>query len=116
MDIISIAKIRCIKTYGSDAPEIQALWLENKSYGELLHPSSKLTKGEVIWAVRHEMARTIEDFLSRRSRMLLLNAQTSLEMAPTVAKLMAKELGENKKWVSDQLNKFNKLAQTYVMH
>ena len=104
-----------LKRYGSDAIEIQAMWKKGKSYKTLLHPLFKTTHAEVIWAVKHEMARNIEDFLSRRTRTLLLNAKASIEMAPTVAKLMAKELGENKKWVDKQISSFEKLASNYVI-
>ena len=63
-----------------------------------------LCEGEVIWAVRHEMARTVEDVLARRTRALFLNARAALEMAPVVADLMALEL----EW--DQNTKMKHLA------
>ncbi len=65
-----------------------------KSLSEKLHPKFEIKAGEVIWCVRNEMARTVEDFLARRTRVLFLDAKASIEMAPTVAKLMAKELKE----------------------
>ena len=71
--------------------------------------------GEVIWAVRHEMARTAEDFLSRRTRALLLDARVSLEMAPKVISLMAKEMGYKKSWELEQLRKFTELAKNYII-
>ncbi|PKP32164.1 MAG: hypothetical protein CVT99_06760 [Bacteroidetes bacterium HGW-Bacteroidetes-16] len=48
------------------------------------------------------MARTVEDFLSRRTRLLILDARASIEVAPVVAKMMAKELNQNRKWVKVQ--------------
>ena len=50
----------------------------------------------MIWAVRKEMARTVEDFLARRTRMLLIDAKAAIETAPVVAKLMSKELRKKK--------------------
>ena len=47
---------------------------------------------EVVWAARHEMARTVEDVLARRTRALFLNARAAEAMAPAVARLMAPEL------------------------
>ena len=52
-----------------------------------------MSKAEVIWAARWEMARTVEDVLSRRTRALLLNARAAIAMAPRVAELLAAELG-----------------------
>jgi glycerol-3-phosphate dehydrogenase len=71
--------------------------------------------GEVVWAVRHEMARTIEDFLSRRTRALVLDARASIEMASQVAELMAKELGRNKAWKDQQIGNYKKLAKGYLL-
>ena len=101
--------------YGSDAPAIQDLFRDHKNYDELLHPRLTIRVGEVIWAVRNEMARTVEDFLSRRTRALLLDARASMEMAPKVAELMAKELGRKKSWRRDQVKQYNELAQKYIL-
>ena len=101
--------------YGSDLPGIQNLIKENPVLGEQLHADLPYTKVEVIWAVRHEMARTIEDVLARRTRALFLNARVSLKMAETVAELMAKELGEGDAWVHDQLTRYAELAKGYIL-
>lgn len=61
------------------------------------------------------MARTVEDILSRRTRSLLLDAKASIESAPVVAKIMAKELGFNQKWVKKQINDFHEIAKHYVL-
>jgi glycerol-3-phosphate dehydrogenase len=62
------------------------------------------------------MARTIEDFLARRTRILLLDARASIEIAPVVAKLMAKELNKSRKWIKDQINNFNNIAFKYLIN
>ena len=105
-----------LQIYGSDATAIEALLREDKSYKELLHPDFSTVAGEVIWAVRNEMARTIEDFLARRTRILLLDAKASIEIAPVVAKLMAKELNKSRKWIKDQINNFNNIAVKYLIN
>jgi len=45
----------------------------------------------------------------------LLDAKASIEMAPTVAKLMAKELNKTKKWIEEQVNNFNDIAEKYIV-
>jgi len=101
--------------YGSDAPALQDLIRENKEYSNGLHPALSTVAGEVIWAARYEMARTVEDFLSRRTRALLLDARASMEMAPLVADLMARELGRDKTWREKQVNAYKKLAKGYLL-
>ena len=104
-----------LEIYGSDAIAINELLREDKSYSETLHPNFKTIKGEIIWAVRNEMARTIDDFISRRTRMLLLDAKASLEVAPIVAKVMAKELNKNQNWIDEQTAVFTKIAEGYIV-
>ncbi|MFZ4682988.1 MAG: FAD-dependent oxidoreductase, partial [Terrimicrobiaceae bacterium] len=95
--------------YGSDAPKLEQL-----DGNTPLHPRLPYTKANVLWAVRYEMARTVEDVLSRRTRALLLDAQAALEMAPEVAALMATELMKDQAWETAQLKKFESLAKGYL--
>ena len=81
-----------LAVYGSDASEIRKLIEADSSLGEPLHSALPYVKAEVIWAARHEMARSVEDVLARRTRALFLNARAALAMAPAVADLMALEL------------------------
>lgn len=101
--------------YGSDANKIEDLINEKKEYKKPIHPKHSILIGEIIWAVRNEMARTIEDFLSRRTRLLLLDANASIEAAPVVAKYMAKELAFNEAWEKQQVMEFTKLAKNYLL-
>ena len=104
-----------LAVYGSDAGEIQKLVRSDPKLGRRLHPALPYVQAEVIWAVRHEMARTIEDVLARRTRVLFLNARAALEMAPTVAELMAAELGWDAGEKAKQLAIFRDVAQNYVL-
>ena len=90
-------------------------WYANREYGERLHEALPIVAGEVVWAARHEMARTVEDALSRRTRCLLFNARASIEMAPKVAALMAQELGRDEAWVAEQTRLYTELAEGYLM-
>ena len=101
--------------YGSDAVHLQALCDLHPDYGHLLHPELPYLPAEVVWAARHEMARNLEDVLARRTRCLFLNAKASLEIAPRVAHLMAKELGQNKSWEEHQVSAFQELAKNYLI-
>ncbi len=103
-----------LASYGADAPQVEDLLREQPGYAERLHPESSVFAGEAVWAARHEMARTVEDFLSRRVRSLLLGARTAVEMAPRVASLMAVELGRDAGWIEEQVEAFEALAKGYL--
>jgi len=101
--------------YGSDAPGIRALIDADPTLGDRLHPRLEFLKAEVLWHVRHEMARTVEDVLARRTRALLLDARASLEAASLVASLMAEELGKDRLWEREQIHAYELLAQGYLL-
>jgi len=101
--------------YGTDKSKIEDIIKENSNFGEKLHKELPYIKAEIIWAVRNEMARTLIDVLSRRTRALILNAKASLKIAPEVAILMAKELKLDDKWQSKEIEKFTNTAQNYIL-
>lgn len=101
--------------YGSDAPALRALIEQRPDLAEPLHPRLPILAAQVVWGAQHEMARSVEDILSRRTRALLLDARASIEAAPKVATLLAKELTRNEAWVQDQIRQYEDLAQGYVI-
>ncbi|MBS1522067.1 MAG: glycerol-3-phosphate dehydrogenase/oxidase [Bacteroidetes bacterium] len=102
--------------YGSDRDAVLALVNENPGWGKKLHPKYDYLQAEVIWAVRHEMARTVEDVLARRIRLLFLDAKAAIEAAPVVSRLIAEELKKDATWQDEQIASFTKLAQAYLLH
>lgn len=104
-----------LSTYGSDASGIRALVESDASLGELLHPKLEFLKAEVVWQARHEMARTVEDVLSRRTRALLLDARTSIDAAPVVAEILARETGKDAAWAQSQVTAYQTLAKGYLL-
>src|ERR1700692_1864844 len=108
-------KFRSLKIYGSDASEIRKLIDADPTLGEQLHIALPYIKAEVVWAVREEMARTLEDVLARRLRALFLNARAALEMAPAVSTLMAKELAWDEPTQEKQLAAFRAVASNYIL-
>jgi glycerol-3-phosphate dehydrogenase len=100
--------------YGSDKGAIEELIEENPDLDEKLHERLPYIKAEVVWAVRNEMAITVEDVLSRRTRALLLDAKASIEMAPEVARLMAKEAGHDEAWQKEQIKEYKAIADEYI--
>ena len=103
-----------LQPYGADATKIAALIATEPALAAPLHPRLPYQRGEVLWHARHEMARTVEDVLARRTRALLLDARASLEAAPAVAGLLATELGRDKNWQTAQVRRYTDLARGYV--
>ncbi len=99
--------------YGSDAAPLKASI--NGSAGQWLSESLRIHPAQVQWAVKHEMARTVEDVLARRTRALLLDAKESVRIAPAVAAIMASTLGHNKEWELQQIDQYQQLVETYIL-
>lgn len=103
-----------MQVYGADAALIETLVEGCPALGEKLHPALPYRKAEIVWAVREEMARTVDDVLARRTRALLLNARAAIEVAPEVAQMIAVELGRDKEWISRQVMEFRAMAAQYL--
>lgn len=101
--------------YGSDVEAILALASTNPELSRPLHRDLPYIAAEVVWAVRNEMARRLDDMLSRRTRALFLNARAALEMAPGVAQLMARELGADSSWAVREVASFNEVGERYLV-
>jgi glycerol-3-phosphate dehydrogenase len=110
-----VDSLNSLDVYGSDADAILAMAAADERLAQRLHPALPYIAAEVVWGVREEMARTLDDMLSRRTRALFLNARAAIEMAPAVAKLMAQELGTGQDWIDRQLTEFNELAGKYLL-
>lgn len=102
------------RVYGADLPLLQSLSDNDATLVGLLHPRLPYRLREVVWAVRYEMARTVEDVLARRTRALFLDARAAMEAAPVVADLLAKELGRSDMWRNRDLQQFANLANGYI--
>ena len=101
--------------YGSDQDAIEALAKENIAFGEKLSEKFDYTVAEVVWAVREEMARNVDDVLARRVRMLYVDAREASAVAPKVAAVMAAELGHDQKWIDEQVAAFQEIASHYYL-
>jgi glycerol-3-phosphate dehydrogenase len=103
-----------LQVYGSLGHNVAQLIETRADYAELLDQALPYQAGQVVWAARHELARTVEDVLARRLRALFLNAQAAIRSAPRVANLLAEELGRDQLWQQQQVEDFTTLAQQYL--
>jgi glycerol-3-phosphate dehydrogenase len=99
--------------YGSDEERIRELI--GSSPHEWISKTLPIHKAQIKWAVEHEMARSVEDVLARRTRALLLNARESLRISATVAQVMAEALRRDQQWIDQQLKDYAPLVKNYIL-
>jgi glycerol-3-phosphate dehydrogenase len=97
-----------LSPYGTDAELLASLPGADLGLGAL--QNHHLSEAMVRFAARYEYARTVEDVLARRNRLLFLDASAALAVAPQVAAILSAETG-----VSPQLEAFEALAKSYQM-
>ena len=100
--------------YGEDALALAGLVEGRPDLGVALDPDAPILAAQVFWAVRHEMARTVDDVLARRTRLLSLNAKAAIRLAPAVAHLMAEQMGKTTDWERAQVAEFTAIAERYL--
>jgi len=99
------------------APQLQGGWAAYGSEGDRAQAlpgadawlADGLSEAMVRFAARHEYARTVEDVLARRSRLLFLDAAAAARAAPAVARVLAEETGRD-----PQAQAFTALAQAWA--
>ncbi|MEJ7692985.1 glycerol-3-phosphate dehydrogenase/oxidase [Daejeonella sp.] len=104
-----------LKTYGTDRIFIEELVNENPEWNAKLHLHFPNIQAEVVWAVRNEMAYTVEDVLARRLRILFVDVHAAMEMSREVARLMAVEGNKDEDWIDEQVREFKLIAAEYIL-
>jgi glycerol-3-phosphate dehydrogenase len=84
--------------FGSEARVVRAIIDADPSLGQPLVAGLPYVRAEAVYAARHEMARSVDDVLTRRTRARLQARDASAEAAGLVAELLAGELG----WTSQE--------------
>jgi glycerol-3-phosphate dehydrogenase len=92
--------------YGTEASAVLDLLHEDHRLGEALVPGLPYLRAEAVHAARHEMARSVDDVLSRRTRARLLARDASADAADDVAALLAPELGWDAAEVERQVQSY----------
>ena len=79
--------------FGSHAPDVLSLTTVDPSLLTPLVDGVPQIRAEVVYCVRQEMARTVEDVLSRRLGLQVFDWNLAMQAAPVVAEILARELG-----------------------
>jgi glycerol-3-phosphate dehydrogenase len=102
----------------NDAPYNEMNTVNNSSNNvpdEIISSTFQLYASTIIAAVKNEMAVTVDDMLSRRTRILLLDAAEAIRITPQVAHVMAIALNKNEDWINGQIEEFNLIAGNYLI-
>jgi glycerol-3-phosphate dehydrogenase len=87
--------------YGGDARTVVAMMEADPELAKPLLPDLPHVRAEAVYAVRYEMAQTLEDVLSRRTRALLFDRDVAVDHAMDIARLVAHELG----WTQERVDR-----------
>lgn len=104
-----------LAVYGTERKKIETLAASEPALRDRVHERLPYLLAEVVWAVREEMARTVEDVLNRRTRSILLDSSAAIEAAPRVAAILAKELNHDGGWQTKQVEDFTAVARVYQL-
>lgn len=121
MDAGQFEKRACITNHlsisniASKKKAIQEMIASDNSLNKTIHPNYPFTYADVIYSVSNEMAQTIDDILSRRTRLLFLDAKAAITTAPIVAEIMSTALNKNATWKQEQLTTFLAKAKHYTV-
>lgn len=103
-----------LAVYGTERGSLLEAAERDASFAQELSRHLPYIMAQVVWAVEHEMARTLEDVLARRLRALLLDARASLQAAAQVAQLMQRLLQRDDAWRAKQLADYQRLVENYL--
>jgi len=86
-----------------------------KTGAAFIHAAFTYGNAEINYFVQEEMAMTVEDILARRTRLLFLDAKAAIELAPTIARMLADIMDKDDVWEHEQVYNFTKLAAGYML-
>ncbi len=110
-DSVASGGAEALRVYGTDATALANIVRDDSSAAAKLHERLPYTRAHVIFAVRAEMARTVDDVLARRTRALFLDEAASIAAAPEVARILRAERNESTLWVDRQIADFSAVAK-----
>lgn len=106
---------RLLRRYGTAAGDVLAL---AEGRAELLEPIIEglpYTGAEALYAAREEMAGSLDDVLSRRTRATIQRAQPTMDAAEAVATLIAPDMGWDEAAVREQVARYTEACQKELL-
>jgi len=95
-----------IGQYGDETPAFYALAAEREDLSEPVHPQHGALGAEVVFAVRREFARRLDDVMVRRLALVYETPDAGVAAIPNVAAIMARELGWDETRQDEEIQRF----------
>lgn len=92
--------------YGTESRFVSDILISNPAMNKPVVEGMPYRMAEVVYAVRNEMATTVDDVLSRRTRLRIYARDASAAAAPAVGEVLARELGLSPDAVSAQIDSY----------
>jgi len=100
-------QLHLAQRFGTFATDIEALITAQPDLAQPLIDGLPYLRAEAMYAVTHEMAFTLDDVLSRRTRALLFNRAAAKNAARSVAELIAPQMNWSESDINDQVAHFH---------
>jgi glycerol-3-phosphate dehydrogenase len=104
-------EVHLFQRYGSDTPILLKLIEMDSTLAETPIAGQPYVGAEFVFAVRHEMATSLLDLLTRRTRAHLHDARSTAAAAGAVARLVARELDWSDDDVEQQVTSYREMAE-----
>jgi glycerol-3-phosphate dehydrogenase len=104
------AAFHLVDTYGTEYLKVLAYARQSPDLLQPLAPDVPVLAAEVIYAVEEEMALTLEDFMARRTELLLFEPQHGLEAAGRAATLMGEALGWGRRQRQEEVGRYRQVV------
>jgi len=106
---------RLLGRYGTEAAAVLDLARDRPELLEPVVPGLPYTGAELVYAAREEMARTLDDVLSRRTRASIQRAHATMSTATKAAALIAPDMGWDEKEAADEAARFSESCQKELL-
>ena len=108
-------KEKRVKYINGDAREIKKILRISSDHkaNESLSKKINITKNQILWGIKNEMALSLEDILARRTRCLFLDVFETEKLIDDVLDIMADVLNKNQKWKTQEKLSFLSLTKKY---
>ncbi len=103
-----------LNRYGSLISDLLELIDENPQLAKPLTKDLPYLKAEIYYAASHEGARTVDDVISRRTRLAFEAPNSAIELANDVATIIAPVLGWSLKQKKDSVNDYIEIAENEI--
>ncbi len=97
---------RLLGRYGTESSAVLALAADRPALLDPVVVGLPYTGAELLYAVREEMARTLDDVVSRRTRATIQRAQATMDAAGAIATLVSPDMGWDQKEAAEQAARF----------